>query len=66
MSLDVTLVGKEMRKPESSGIFIREDGCIIEISEEEWKERNPGQTPVRLMEIEETNDVFSANITIGA
>ena len=63
MSLDVSLISKEMRKPESSGIFIRDDGCTFEISEEEWKKRNPGQTPVRLTEIEETNEVYSANIT---
>ena len=63
MSLDVSLISKEMRKPESSGIFIREEGCLFEISEEEWKKRNPGQIPVRLPYMEETNDVYYANIT---
>ena len=63
MSLDVYLTTKEKRMPQGSGIFIRADGCTKEISEEEWRERNPGQTPVRLMNLEETNEVYSANIT---
>lgn len=30
-----------------SGIFIREFGALVEITEEEWKRRNPGIEPVR-------------------
>ena len=63
MSLDVYLTTKEKRVSESSGIFIRENGSTREISAEEWIERNPGQTPVRMYSVEETNEVYSANIT---
>lgn len=63
MSLDVCLTTKEKRISESSGIFIRENGCTREISEEEWRERNPGQIPIRIVDIEETNEIYSANIT---
>lgn len=37
-------------RPESavgSGIFVRENGAIREISEEEWAARSPGRGPVR-------------------
>jgi hypothetical protein len=30
-----------------SGIFVRENGATVEITEEEWQRRNPGQEPVR-------------------
>lgn len=63
MSLDVYLTVEETRATESSGIFVRENGSTIEISEEEWRERNPGQVPVRLVSIKESNTVYSANIT---
>ena len=53
MSLDVYLIGTEKRKSESSGIFVREGGQTIEISEEEWKQRNPNQTPVKFESIDE-------------
>lgn len=32
-----------------SGIFIREHGATVEISEEEWYKRYPGKEPVRLI-----------------
>lgn len=37
------------RKKEScgSGIFVRENGAIKEISDEEWNQRNPERAPVR-------------------
>lgn len=65
MSLDVYLMTKEtVVKPASSGIFIRENGMTKEISEQEWKERNPGREPVKFSQEEsETNEVYSANIT---
>ena len=31
-----------------SGIFVRENGVNIEITEEEWRRRAPGREPVRL------------------
>jgi hypothetical protein len=63
MSLDVYLTGKEIKKRESSGIFIRDNGFLKEISMDEWLERNPGQTPIRLTEMADTNEIFSANVT---
>lgn len=67
MSLDVYLYSKEpveSKKP-SSGIFIREDGKTIEISEEEWHRRNPGIAPVRarIGEQESNHCVYTDNIT---
>jgi hypothetical protein len=63
MSLDVYLTTKEKRAPTSNGIFVREHGSLVEISEDEWRERNPGQTPVRVETVEETDEVYWANIT---
>lgn len=65
MSLDVYLVSdKKIPRPITSGIFIRENGATIEISEEEWRKRNPTREPVRFQnKEEETNIIFSANIT---
>lgn len=31
-----------------SGIFVRENGATVEISEEEWYRRNPNREPVRV------------------
>lgn len=33
-----------------SGIFIRENGIIKEITEEEWHQKNPDRDPVRVLE----------------
>jgi len=63
MSLNVYLTTKEKRQHKTSGIFIRENGETKEITEEEWKERCPGQTPVRFENMDETNECYSANIT---
>lgn len=65
MSLDVYLtVDKPIPRPPSSGIFIRENGAIREISREEWNERYPGREPVTMVDrTTETNEVYSANIT---
>lgn len=61
MSLDFYLIMPGiLQKPE--GIFIREDGQTKQISRAEWDERYPGQEPVSF-DAEETNEVFSANIT---
>jgi hypothetical protein len=65
MSLDVSLMGEEkIKKTPSSGIFVREGGQTIEISEEEWYKRNPDREPVKLkQQPEESNELYSANIT---
>ena len=63
MSLDVYLEGPEPVKYEGSGIFVREGGQTIEITEEEWSLRNPGREPVRAVAKEESNTIYSANIT---
>lgn len=41
----------EPQKKESvgSGIFVRENGATVEISEEEWYRRNPNRDPVRVI-----------------
>lgn len=66
MSLDVylTLKGAAVQR-KSSGIFIRENGATVEISEEEWNRRNPDREPVRFIasEPEETDELYSSNIT---
>ena len=65
MSLDVYLTVKEpIIKKASSGIFVRENGQTIEITQEEWNVRNPGREPIKFEQEEiETNEVYSANIT---
>ncbi len=63
MSLDVRLTIKEKRPRKGSGIFVRENGETKEIDANEWRERNPGQTPHVLAEVEETNQVYWRNIT---
>lgn len=65
MSLDVYLTTKEVYlKEPSSGIFIRENGQTVEISEEEWNKRYPDRRAVKFKsEEEETNEVYSGNIT---
>ena len=65
MSLDVYLTVKEpIIKKASSGIFVRENGQTIEITQEEWNVRNPGREPIKFEQKEtETNEVYSANIT---
>ena len=65
MSLDVYLTTKEVYlKEPSSGIFIRENGQTVEISEEEWNKRYPDRQAVKFKSEEtETNEVYSANIT---
>jgi len=64
MSLDVYLIQEEKVKKTSSGIFIRENGQMVEISAEEWGKRYPDREPVTYAAGEqETNEVYSANIT---
>ena len=42
--------GKQNIVSVGSGIFVREFGANVEISEEEFHRRNPGQFPVRIIE----------------
>lgn len=63
MSLDVYLTTPALIKRYTSGIFVRENGQITEISRAEWDQRNPGHEPCVAVRGEETNKVFSANIT---
>lgn len=65
MSLDIYLSVKEpITKKGSSGIFVRENGQTIEITEEEWYTRNPDKEPIKVQTEEETTtEVYSANIT---
>lgn len=65
MSLDVYLNGKtKQQRPASSGIFIREDGKTIEVTEEEWKRRHPDREPVRYQHHDDTTNVlYHDNIT---
>lgn len=69
MGLDVYLriPGRKAKKHYGSGIFVREGGQTVEISEVEWILRNPGLTPSRVETDEKTDEktdlVFRANIT---
>ena len=63
MSLDVYLKVDEVVNCEGSGIFIRENGANREITREEWDAKFPGCEPVVIESGDETNTVYSANIT---
>ena len=62
MSLDVYLT-IEGTTNTSSGIFVRENGQTKEITRAEWDEKFPGREPVIAQQDEESNEVYSANIT---
>lgn len=65
MSLAVYLTTKDTHtKSVSSGIFIRENGQTIEITQDEWNKRFPDREPVVIPQAEvETNKVYESNIT---
>lgn len=63
MSLDVYLTMSNTVPRTGSGIFIRENGATKEVSVEEWNERFPERVPVVMVDRDETNEVYSANIT---
>lgn len=66
MSLDVYLYLKqEETTKEHSGIFIRQNGQTVEISEKEWQERFPEKEPARISipDVETIEPVFQSNIT---
>lgn len=64
MSLDVYLIieGHKSRLG-GSGIFVRENGATKEITRAEWDEKHPGQEPVVFRRDEESDEVYSRNIT---
>lgn len=63
MSLDVYLTTPKMISRHSSGIFVRKHGEIEEISRYEWDELNPGHEPCIVNSFEDTQEVYSSNIT---
>lgn len=60
MSLDISLFIPGVTS-EGTGIFIREDGRVREISFSEWDEKFPNREPIR--STSEDTYVYSANIT---
>jgi hypothetical protein len=63
MSLDVYLKTGPKRSKAGSGIFVREGGETKEISRKEWDEKFPGREPLVCRTDEETDEVYSRNIT---
>jgi len=64
MSLDVYLTIEDaFPDAYSSGIFVREDGQIKEISRAEWDAKFPGREPVVAPSRTGDNGVYQANIT---
>lgn len=62
MSLDVYLTLPGARRKAGSGIFVREDGQMKEITRAEWDALYPDREPFTVM-AEESDEVYSANIT---
>jgi len=64
MSLDVylTMPGANVAHG-GSGIFVRDGGSTREISREEWDAMYPDVEPFTLQQINQTDEVYSANIT---
>jgi len=63
VSLDVYLEVDEPILREGSGIFIRENGSMREISRAEWDEMCPGHEPTVAEQISETQERYWRNIT---
>lgn len=64
MSLDVYLTLKDNQIPRpDKRIFVRENGQTKEISRAEWDTKNPGHEPVTLEPDDDSDEVYSANIT---
>lgn len=64
MSLDVTLTVEHRTKDGRTGIYVREDGRVREITRDEWDARFPGLEPVIGGSTEdEDNEVYWRNIT---
>jgi hypothetical protein len=63
MSLDVYLTMPEAKPRSGSGIFVRVDGSVEEVSREEYARMFPGREPVVVEQEYDTGEVFDANIT---
>jgi hypothetical protein len=64
MSLDVFLTLENYTgSSDGSGIFVRENGAMREISRAEWDEKFPGREPVIVKSEGHDGEVYSANIT---
>ena len=62
MSLDVYLIMPGVRKVlEGTGVFVRENGATVELTQEQVREKFPGYEPVRVIEGDYV--VFRDNIT---
>ena len=62
MSLDVYLEVETAQAQTGSGIYVRAEGALKEITREEWDRRFPNQEPV-IVKKEESCEVYHANIT---
>lgn len=64
MSLDIYLrIKGAVQNPAGPRIYIRDDGQIKEISLAEWDTRFPDREPVTVVEREDTDCIYRANIT---
>lgn len=63
MSLDVYLIGeRQVPRAGGTGIFVRDNGEMREISRTEWDARFPGCEPV-IAEVDDDSEVYWRNIT---
>lgn len=59
----LTMPGAKIER-KHSGIFVRENGSTVEISREQWDDRNPGHEPCVVKEVDgDTDTVFGYNVT---
>lgn len=63
MSLDVYLTESKQTVPAGSGIFVRANGRMVELTRAEWDEKFPGREPFIAPETSEPDCVYSRNIT---
>lgn len=64
MSLDVYLTTPGLKRVKTgTGIFIREEGATREITRQEWDSKFPGREPIIAVSDDETETVYSSNIT---
>jgi hypothetical protein len=63
MSLDVSLILPDAQRSTGSSIFIREGGQNKEITRAEWDMRYPDREPIVVSASDDSDEVYSANIT---
>lgn len=63
MSLDVWLKQPGAQRDTSERIYVREDGQTREITRAEWDARFPDREPFTVSPLEDSDEVYSANIT---